>query len=593
MSAELLVNVNPRETRVALIENGVLQEVFVERANRLGLVGNIYKGRVCRVLPGMQAAFVDIGLDRAAFLHASDIADTHARQVRDAPVSEEGMPAAARTEPAPTIRNGASITDLVRDGQEVLVQVIKDPLGTKGARLTTQVSIPSCYLVYMPGAPTLGVSQRIEDEEERRRLRDLVRNIAWRHAGAGSTPGPAPFSPPALHRPGGTTPGHTPTMSGPASASAFGSRTGPGPTPVPDSNPAGRPHDPLERATHDPTPAADPAGDGSESWMPEDGYIVRTAAEKCPEAIIEADMGFLRRLWESVRERVASVSGPGIVHEDLPLVIRTLRELSATPIERVRIDSPRTLARVLDFTSRFLTEMSPRIELYTGERPVFDLYSVEDEIQKALHRKVQLKSGGHVVIDQTEAMTTVDVNTGGFVGHRNLEETIFKTNLEAAQTIARQLRLRNLGGMIIIDFIDMSSEAHKRQVLRALEKALDRDHTRTHVSNVSPLGLVEMTRKRTRESLGHVLCDPCPICNARGSIKSAETVCYEIFREILREARQFDTERLLVIASPDIVDRLVDEESQTFAELEESIGKPITLQVESLYAREQYDVVLM
>ena len=593
MSAELLVNVNPSETRVALIENGVLQEVFVERANRLGLVGNIYKGRVCRVLPGMQAAFVDIGLDRAAFLHASDIADTHARQVRDASASEEDVPAAARTEPAPAIRNGASITDLVRDGQEVLVQVIKDPLGTKGARLTTQVSIPSCYLVYMPGAPTLGVSQRIEDEEERRRLRELVRNIAWRHARAGSTPDPVPFSPPAPHRPGGTTSGHAPAMSGPASTSAFGYGTGTGPAPAPGSSPAGRPHRPLKHATQDSTPAADPAGDGGETWMPEDGYIVRTAAEKCPEAIIEADMEFLRRLGESVRERTASVNGPSIVHEDLPLVIRTLRELSATPIERVRIDSPRTLARVLDFTSRFLPEVSPRIELYTGERPVFDLYSVEDEIQKALHRKVQLKSGGHVVIDQTEAMTTIDVNTGGFVGHRNLEETIFKTNLEAAQTIARQLRLRNLGGMIIIDFIDMDSEEHKRQVLRALEKALDRDHTRTHVSSVSPLGLVEMTRKRTRESLEHVLCDPCPICNARGSIKSAETVCYEIFREILREARQFDTERLLVIASPDVVDRLVDEESQTFAELEESIGKPITLQVESLYAREQYDVVLM
>ena len=539
MSAELLVNVTPRETRVALIESGVLQEVFVERANRRGLVGNIYKGRVCRVLPGMQAAFVDVGLDRAAFLHASDIADAHARQVRDAPASEEGLPAPARAEPA--IRNGASITDLVRDGQEVLVQVIKDPLGTKGARLTTQVSIPSCYLVYMPGAPALGVSQRIEDEEERRRLRDLVRNMA------GSTPA---FG----------------------SARAPGSNAGPGSAPAPGSN---------------------PAGDDGESWMPEDGYIVRTAAEKCPEAIIEADMAFLHRLWESVRERAESVNGPGIVHEDLPLVIRTLRELSATPIERVRIDSPGTLARVLDFTGRFLPEMSPRIELYAGERPVFDLYSVEDEIQKALHRKVQLKSGGHVVIDQTEAMTTIDVNTGGFVGHRNLEETIFKTNLEAAQTIARQLRLRNLGGMIIIDFIDMSSEEHKRQVLRALEKALDRDHTRTHVSNVSPLGLVEMTRKRTRESLEHVLCDPCPTCNARGSIKSADTVCYEIFREIQREAGQFDTERLLVVASPDVVDRLVDEESSTFAELEESIGKTITLQVESLYAREQYDVVLM
>ena len=628
MSAELLVNVTPRETRVALIESGVLQEVFVERANRRGLVGNIYKGRVCRVLPGMQAAFVDVGLDRAAFLHASDIADAHARQVRDAPASEEGLPAPARAEPA--IRNGASITDLVRDGQEVLVQVIKDPLGTKGARLTTQVSIPSCYLVYMPGAPALGVSQRIEDEEERRRLRDLVRNVAWRHAGAGSTPRSA-SSPPAAHPPGTTAaPDHMPAIgdsgsAAPHSASSPPAVHPPGTTAAPDHRPGTGGSGSTPRSASSSAPAAhlpgttaapgqgpaigdpasspafgsasapdsNPAGDDGESWMPEDGYIVRTAAEKCPEAIIEADMAFLHRLWESVRERAASVNGPGIVHEDLPLVIRTLRELSATPIERVRIDSPGTLARVLDFTGRFLPEMSPRIELYAGERPVFDLYSVEDEIQKALHRKVQLKSGGHVVIDQTEAMTTIDVNTGGFVGHRNLEETIFKTNLEAAQTIARQLRLRNLGGMIIIDFIDMSSEAHKRQVLRALEKALDRDHTRTHVSNVSPLGLVEMTRKRTRESLEHVLCDPCPTCNARGSIKSADTVCYEIFREILREAGQFDTERLLVVASPDVVDRLVDEESSTFAELEESIGKSITLQVESLYAREQYDVVLM
>ena len=628
MSAELLVNVTPRETRVALIESGVLQEVFVERANRRGLVGNIYKGRVCRVLPGMQAAFVDVGLDRAAFLHASDIADAHARQVRDAPASEEGMTTPARTEPAPAIRNGVSITDLVRDGQEVLVQVIKDPLGTKGARLTTQVSIPSCYLVYMPGAPALGVSQRIEDEEERRRLRDLVRNVARRHADTGSTSRTPSFPPPAPHSPETMAPDHMPAAGGCAftpgagstpgpdfnagsgSTSAFGSGidsapapdSGPapapdsGPAPAPDSGPAPAPDSgpapaPDSATAFDPNP--DSAGDEGESWMPENGYIVRTAAEKCPEAIIEADMAFLHRLWESVREHVASVNGPGIVHEDLPLVIRTLRELSATPIERVRIDSPETLARVLDFTDRFLPEMSPRIELFAGERPIFDLYSVEDEIQKALHRKVQLKSGGHVVIDQTEAMTTIDVNTGRFVGHRNLEETIFKTNLEAAQTIARQLRLRNLGGMIIIDFIDMGSEAHKRQVLRALEKALDRDHTRTHVSSVSPLGLVEMTRKRTRESLEHVLCDPCPTCNARGSIKSAETVCYEIFREILREARQFDTERLLVIASPDVADRLVDEESSTFAELEESIGKPITLQVENLYVREQYDVVLM
>ena len=520
MSAELLVNVTPRETRVALIESGALQEIFIERTHRRGLVGNIYKGRVCRVLPGMQAAFVDIGLDRAAFLHASDIADADARQVRDAPA-----PGTNATTPTPMLRNGASITDLVRDGQEVLVQVIKDPLGTKGARLTTHVSIPSCYLVYMPGGGTIGVSQRIEDEDERKRLREMVRESARRAHGNGS-----------------------------------------------------------ER-----TPDDDPG----EDWNPEDGYIVRTAAEGCPDAVVAADMAFLRRLWTSVNARAAAVNGPGIVHEDLSLVIRTLRELSATTIERVRIDSHETHERVLDFTGRFLPEMSPRIELYTGEGPILELYAVEDEIQKSLHRKVQLKSGGHIVIDQTEAMTTVDVNTGGFVGHRNFEETIFKTNLEAAQTIARQLRLRNLGGIIIIDFIDMGNEAHKRQVLRALEKALARDHTRTHISNVSPLGLVEMTRKRTRESLEHVLCDPCPTCSGRGSIKSADTVCYEIFREILREARQFDTERLLVIASQEVIDQLVDEESSAFAELEAFIGKPITLQVENQYSREQYDVVLM
>jgi len=523
MSAELLVNVTPRETRVALIENGALQEIFIERAHRRGIVGNIYKGRVCRVLPGIQAAFVDIGLDRAAFLHASDIADTHERQAHDAAGADAPPPLEAT--PEPTLRNEASIAGLVHDGQEVLVQVIKDPLGTKGARLTTQVSIPSCNLVYMPGAGTIGVSQRIEDEDERRRLREMVYACARRVDGNGS----------------GSTP---------------------------DDDPG-------------------------EDWSPEDGYIVRTAAEGCEEAVVTADMTFLRRLWESVSTHAGVVNGPGIVHEDLSLVIRTLRELSATTIERVRIDSCETHERVLDFTGRFLPEMSPRIELYTGEAPILELYAVEDEIQRSLHRRVRLKSGGHIVIDQTEAMTTVDVNTGRFVGHRNFEETIFKTNLEAAQTIARQLRLRNLGGIIIIDFIDMENEDHKRQVLRALEKALARDRTRTQISNVSPLGLVEMTRKRTRESLEHVLCDPCPTCGGRGSIKSAETMCYEIFREILREARQFDTERLLVIASQEVIDQLVDEESAAFAELEAFIGKPITLQVENLYSREQYDVVLM
>jgi ribonuclease G len=532
VSAELLVNVTPTETRVAVIENGMLQEMFLERANRRGLVGNIYKGRVCRVLPGMQAAFVDIGLERAAFLHASDIAGSAENGAAEEPDAD-----LAHTQPIerPTksfaeiqARPLKSITELVRDGQEVLVQVIKDPLGTKGARLTTHISVPSCYLVYMPGAGSIGVSQRIEDDNERARLRDLVRELMRRHAGANlGAEGEADES------------------------------------------------------------------DGDAAALDGDGYIVRTAAEAVPEDLLLADMGFLRKLWDSVQERAGDTRAPHIVHEDLPLVVRTLRELTGTEIERARIDSRETVGRVIDFAERFIPEMATRIEHYTGDRPIFDLYGVEDEIQKALERKVQLKSGGHVVIDQTEAMTTIDVNTGGYVGHRNLEETIFKTNLEAAQAIARQLRLRNLGGIIIIDFIDMMSEEHKRQVLRALEKSLDRDHTKTHISDVSSLGLVQMTRKRTRESLEHVLCAPCPICSGRGSLKSSDTVCYEIFREILREARQFDTEKLLVIASQEVIDTLVDEESASFAELETFIGKPITLQVETLYSREHYDVVLM
>ena len=527
MSAELLINVTPRETRVALIENGILHEVFIERANRRGLVGNIYKGSVCRVLPGMQAVFVDIGLDRAAFLHASDIATNGSKnslppRVLDSSLQGKSMTATDRADgPEHTVPN---ITELLRVDQEILVQVIKDPIGTKGARLTTFVSVPSCYLVYMPNSNTIGVSQRIEDEEERERLRDLIRELMCRRVGSN-----------------------------------------------------------VE---------VEPDGDGATASNQE-GYIVRTAAEFVPEDMVLADMNFLYKLWQSVQERAQATKAPGIVHEDLPLVIRTLRELSGTEIERIRIDSRDTVKKVLQFAERFIPELAGGIEHYQGERPLFDLYGVEDEMQKSLHRKVQLKSGGHLVIDQTEAMTTVDVNTGAYVGSRNLEETIFKTNLEAAQAIARQLRVRNLGGIIIIDFIDMSSEEHKRQVLRALEKSLGRDHTKTHISGVSALGLVEMTRKRTRESLEHLLCQPCPTCDGRGTIKTPDTVCYEIFREILREARQFDTEKLLVLASPEVIETLVDEESASFAELEAFIGKPITLQVESMYSREHYDVVLM
>ncbi len=532
MSSELLVNVTPRETRIALVENGVLQEVFIDRESCRGLVGNIYNGRVSRVLPGMQAAFIDIGLERAAFLHASDIAVASRPATRtptDRPLLEcnpEDQPHGIFSENGDNERKTLeNVAELLREGQELLVQVIKDPLGTKGARLTTQISLPSRYVVYIPYVQTVGVSQRIENDEERQRLRNLARTYL----------------------------------------------------------------DELEA-----TKADEIAGLRS-SNTPEGpgGFIMRTAAEGLPEESIRADMEFLHRLWSSLQLNTGAPPSSRLAHEELPLVMRTLRETISTEVERVRIDSGETCRRVMEFAERFVPEMTQRIEYYSGERPIFDIYGVEDELQRALESKVQLKSGGHLIIDQTEAMTTIDVNTGAFVGHRNLEETIFKTNLEATQAISRQLRLRNLGGIIIIDFIDMCSEEHKRQVLRALEKGLDRDHTKTHISEVSSLGLVQMTRKRTRESLEHMLCEPCPTCKGRGSVKTSETVCYEIFREIMREARQFEAEKLLVLASREVVYRLLEEESDSVAELETFIKKPIEIQVETMYAQEQYDVVLM
>lgn len=488
MGQEILINVTPRETRVAVVENGVLQEIYVERACRRGLVGNIYKASVARILPGMQAAFLDVGLQRTAFLHASDITCPEADLVSGrAPV--------------------ADITHLLKEQQPILVQVIKDPIGTKGARLTTHITIPSRLMVLLPGNPTVGISARIEEEAERARLRSLGESFVA-------------------------------------------------------------------------------VGEGG-------GYILRTAAEGAAEEALQRDRDFLCQLWKSIQAR-SELAQPGtLVHGDLPLALRTLRDLVTEGIEKVWVDSWETCQKVRIFCEQFLPEIAQLIEHYRGERPIFDLYGVEDEIQRALERQTRLKSGGHLVIDQTEAMTTIDVNTGGYVGHRTLEETIFKTNLEAAQAIARQLRLRNLGGIIIIDFIDMEEEEHRRQVLRALEKALERDHVKTQISSVSALGLVEMTRKRTRESLERVLCEPCRTCAGRGSLKTAETVCYEIAREILREARQFDVQKLLVLASQEVVDLILDQESDTLAELEGFIGKPIEFQAEPLYTQEQFDVVLM
>jgi ribonuclease G len=490
VSDEILINVSPTERRVAVVESGLLQELYIERSGESSYVGNIYQGRVERVLPGMQAAFVNIGLERTAFLHAADIVP------RQPELDDNG-----EARPIPLI------TELISQGQELLVQVIKDPLGSKGARLTTQLSIPSRYLVLLPGVDSLGVSVRIEAEEERDRLRGLLRECL------------------------GEATGH--------------------------------------------------------------GFIIRTNAEGVEREALGRDVDYLRRLWPRIEVDASDAVAGQCVYEDLSLPYRSLRDLMHAGIEKVRIDDRETWRRAVKFAGEFFPEWADRIEFYDGEGPLFDLYGVETEIERALNRTTPLKSGGHLTIDQTEAMTTVDVNTGSYLGHRNLEETIYKTNLEAAQAIARQLRLRNLGGIIIIDFIDMTELDHKRQVLRTLQRALERDHARTTVSDITDLGLVEMTRKRTTESLEHRLCEPCPACEGRGRVKSVDTVCSEIFREILRAVRQFETGQMRVMTSPPVVDRMLEEHHRSLAELTEQLGTSICFQPEEQYGQDQFDVVLL
>lgn len=499
MSEEILVNVTPRETRVAVIENGMLQELHIERGWRRGVVGNIYKGKVQRVMPGMQAAFVEVGLERAAFLHANDV-------IRLAPAPASVLDAEETPIPPPTPA-AVPIVELLRDGQDIVVQVVKDPIGTKGARLTTQISIPSRYLVLLPQSKVVGVSARIEDEAERLRLKTIVSEVSAQHGGF--------------------------------------------------------------------------------------GYIIRTNAEGQPAEALAEDIAYLSRVWNVVERRGGEVPPCSIIYEDLSLPLRAVRDLIRRDVEKVKVDSNETFLQLRAFVAKYMPVLAERLELYTADRPIFDLYGVEDEIGRALNKQVPLKSGGYLVIDQTEAMTTIDVNTGSFVGQRNLEETVFRTNLEAAQAVARQLRLRNLGGIIIIDFIDMDDPEHRRQVLRTLEKSLARDHAKTTVYEFSPLGLVEMTRKRTVESLERQLSETCGQCGGRGTIKTAETVTYEVFREITRAVRQFDAARLLVIASPKVVARITDEESAAVAELEEFLGKSIRFQSDDQYLQEQFDVVLL
>jgi ribonuclease G len=492
-SQDILINWAPQETRVAVVENGAVQELHVERALERGLVGNIYLGKVSRVLPGMQSAFIDIGLDRAAFLH---VADLHPQ------IPGQG----GKRDDAPQV----PIERQVFEGQALTVQVVKDAIGTKGARLTTQVSIAGRMLVYLPQDNHVGISQKIGSVETREQLRARVVALA------------------------------------------------------------GRPED----------------GAGG-------GFILRTNGEEATDAELADDIAYLRKTWGLVRERALSKPAGTLLHQDLSLAERVLRDLTTDATQTIRIDSKLQFDALQAFGGTYMPAVVAKLEHYKGERPIFDLFGIEEDVTRALARRVDLKSGGYLIIDQTEALTTVDVNTGGFVGARNFDDTIFKTNLESAGAIARQLRLRNLGGIIIVDFIDMTREDHQQAVLAEFKKQLARDRTRVTVSGFTQLGLVEMTRKRTRESLAHMLCEPCPTCQGRGQVKTARSVCYDILREILREARQFNPKEYRVIASATVVEMLLDEESVHLAGLSEFIGKPISLSAEAAMNPEQYDIVLM
>ncbi|MFC4160475.1 ribonuclease G [Chitinimonas lacunae] len=485
MKEHILINVTPQETRVAVTEEGVVQEIHIERSAARGIVGNIYLGTVKRVLPGMQSAFIEIGLERAAFLHIADVIEQ-------------------RQHPSEPQR----IERLMFEGQAVVVQVIKDPIGSKGARLSTQISIAGRFLVFLPQEHHIGISQRIEHGEGREHLRERLLKL------------------------------------------------------LPDGDQHG-------------------------------GYIIRTSAEHATDEELRADIDYLNRIWADIRQKSRTLPPESVLYQDLSLPQRVLRDIVNAETLKVVVDSRETFQRMSEFAAQFVANVAPRIEHYLGERPLFEMHGVEAEIERALARRVNLKFGGYLIIDQTEAMTTIDVNTGGFVGTRSFDDTIFKTNLEATQVIARQLRLRNLGGIIIVDFIDMDNEEHRQQVLHELQKALGKDRTKITVSGFTSLGLVEITRKRTRESLAHVLCETCPTCQGRGEIKTAQTVCYEVLREILREARQFNAKEYRILGSQSVIDMFLDEESANLAMLADFIGKPISLQVESAYTQEQFDVILV
>jgi ribonuclease G len=516
MSQDILINWSPQETRVAVVEQGAVQEVHLERTLERGLVGNIYLGKVSRVLPGMQSAFIDIGLDRAAFLHVADlmpnIAAKHAtpreRPAAVPPADSDAAPIGATAKllaPNPVL----PIERQIFEGQALMVQVLKDPIGTKGARLTAQISIAGRLLVFLPQDNHIGVSQKIPPAQREALRQRLVRLTA-----------------------------------------------------TPDGSPAG-------------------------------GFILRTNAEDATDEELVEDTAYLRKTWLRIKEAATRQPSATLLHEDLNLMQRVLRDLVGADTQSIRIDSREQHGLLTRFAAEFMPDTVAKLQHYSGERPIFDLFSIDEDIARALSRRVDLKSGGYLVIDQTEALTTVDVNTGGFVGARNFDDTVFRTNLEAAQAIARQLRLRNLGGIVIVDFIDMVRDDHREAVLTEFRKQLARDRVKTMTGGFSQLGLVEMTRKRTRESLAHMLSESCEACSGRGAVKTARSVCYDILREILREARAFNPREFRVVGSPKVIELFLDEERAHLAGLSDFIGKPISLQSESSMTQEQYDIVLL
>jgi ribonuclease G len=494
MANELIINVRSQETRVALLEDRVLVELYIERTKDRGIVGNIYKGKVVKVLPGMQAAFVDIGLEKASFLYVTDVYGG----MED--YEEMGFQGEEMT---PYFNSSSQIEDLLSEGQEVLVQVSKEPIGTKGTRITSYISLPGRYLVFMPTLDHIGVSRRIRDEKERKRLREIIQTL--------------------------------------------------------------RP--------------------------PSSGFIVRTASEGAEPDEIRNDMEFLLHLWDNILKKKESSNAPSLIHSDLTMVLRVIRDILSPQVNRIVIDSKDEYENIISFINTYMPKQKYEITLPEKQESIFDAYGIEIEIDKILERKVWLKSGGYIVIDMSEALVAIDVNTGRFVGKRNLADTILKTNLEAAKEIAYQLRLRNIGGIIIIDFIDMEREGDREKIYQALEEGIKKDRQKTTIFKISELGLVEMTRKRTRESISRILGESCSYCEGAGLIKSKTTVCYDIFREIERTSTALGGQNIMVEVNPEVADLLYEEERAGVEELERNLKKKIVVKSRPGFHQVQFNII--